>query len=83
MPDLAPTPARSASSSGHGGDDGRDDVPVDRTGLAGYVLLKAGRALDGGLLAWRRLGRWSAGLVILVEVEGVQSWGGFAFSRFG
>jgi predicted metal-binding membrane protein len=29
-------------------------------GLVGYGLLKAGRALDGGALAWDRGGRWAA-----------------------
>ncbi len=33
-------------------------------GLAGYAVLKAGRALDGGLLAWDRGGRWAAAGVL-------------------
>jgi predicted metal-binding membrane protein len=29
-------------------------------GLVGYAVLEAGRALDGGLFAWVRAGRWTA-----------------------
>jgi predicted metal-binding membrane protein len=29
-------------------------------GLLGYVLLEAGRSLDGGFFAWGRAGRWAA-----------------------
>jgi predicted metal-binding membrane protein len=34
-------------------------------GLVGYVVLEAGRSLDGGLLAWHGAGRWTAGAVLL------------------
>jgi predicted metal-binding membrane protein len=34
-------------------------------GLLGYVVLKAGRSLDGGLFAWDRAGRWAAAGVLL------------------
>jgi predicted metal-binding membrane protein len=33
-------------------------------GLLGYVLLEAGRTLDGGLFAWDRAGRWAAAGVL-------------------
>ena len=36
------------------------------SGLVGYAVLKGGRALDGGLFAWDRAGRWTAAAVILV-----------------
>jgi predicted metal-binding membrane protein len=36
------------------------------SGLLGYAVLKGGRALDGGLFAWDRAGRWTAAAVILV-----------------
>jgi predicted metal-binding membrane protein len=35
------------------------------SGLLGYGVLKAGRAVDGGLFAWDRAGRWTAAVVIL------------------
>ena len=35
------------------------------SGLLAYALLKGGRALDGGLFAWNRAGRWTAAAVIL------------------
>ena len=35
-------------------------------GLAGYAVLKLGRDLDGGLLAWDRAGRWAAVGVLAV-----------------
>jgi predicted metal-binding membrane protein len=35
------------------------------SGLLGYGVLKAGRALDGGLFSWDRAGRWTAAAVIL------------------
>jgi predicted metal-binding membrane protein len=34
-------------------------------GLVGYAVLKLGRDLDGGLLAWNRAGRWAAVGVLL------------------
>ncbi len=35
------------------------------SGLLGYAVLEGGRALDGGLFAWDRAGRWVAAAVIL------------------
>jgi hypothetical protein len=35
------------------------------SGLVAYAVLKLGRALDGGLFAWDRAGRWTAAAVIL------------------
>jgi predicted metal-binding membrane protein len=35
------------------------------SGLLGYSVLKAARAVDGGLFAWDRAGRWTAAAVIL------------------
>ena len=35
------------------------------SGLFGYAVLKAGRALDGGLFSWDRAGRWAAATVLL------------------
>jgi predicted metal-binding membrane protein len=35
------------------------------SGLLAYAVLEAGRALDGGLFAWHRAGRWAAAAVIL------------------
>ena len=35
------------------------------SGLLGYAVLKGGRALDGGLFAWDRAGRWTAAAVLL------------------
>ena len=38
-------------------------------GLGGYVVLEAGRSLDGGLFAWARAGRWTAvGVLALAAV---------------
>lgn len=35
------------------------------SGLVGFAVVKAGRALDGGFLAWDHAGRWTAAGVIL------------------
>ncbi len=35
------------------------------SGLLGYALLKAGRALDGGFFSWDRAGRWTAAAVLV------------------
>jgi predicted metal-binding membrane protein len=35
-------------------------------GIGGYVVLEAGRSLDGGLLAWHEAGRWAAAAVLLL-----------------
>src|SRR5205823_13306264 len=35
------------------------------SGLLFFAILKGGRAVDGGLFAWNRAGRWVAGSVIL------------------
>jgi predicted metal-binding membrane protein len=35
-------------------------------GIVGYVVLEAGRSLDGGLLAWHEGGRWAAAGVLLL-----------------
>jgi predicted metal-binding membrane protein len=35
-------------------------------GIGGYVVLEAGRSLDGGLLGWHEAGRWAAAAVLLL-----------------
>lgn len=38
-------------------------------GLIGYVALKAGRSLDGGLFAWDRMGRWAVVAVLILAAS--------------